>query len=122
MPVPRYNLCQTIAALKDDLRGIRLGVPSTFYFEHADPDVVTAVRTAIETMQQLGATVREVDLPHSCYGSSASMDNRHTESFAFHRANFFARSRDYTHAFLHKITGAACLHTEEHVTAQRHGR
>ena len=113
-PVPDYH-----AALKDDLRGIRLGVPSTFYFEHADPDVVTAVRTAIETMQQLGATVREVDLPHSCYGSSASWTIAYTESFAFHRANFFARSRDYTHAFLHKITGAACLTAEERVTAQR---
>ena len=33
--------------------------------------------------------------------------------------NFFARSRDYTHAFLHKITGAACLTAEERVTAQR---
>jgi aspartyl-tRNA(Asn)/glutamyl-tRNA(Gln) amidotransferase subunit A len=113
-PVPDYH-----AALKDDLRGIRLGVPSTFYFEHADPDVVAAVRTAIAAMQQLGATVREVDLPHSCYGSSASWSIAYTESFAFHRANFFARSRDYTHAFLHKITGAACLTAEERVTAQR---
>jgi aspartyl-tRNA(Asn)/glutamyl-tRNA(Gln) amidotransferase subunit A len=70
-------------------------------------------------MQQLGASVREVDLPHSCYGSSASWTIAYTESFAFHRANFFARSRDYTHAFLHKITGAACLTAEERVTAQR---
>jgi aspartyl-tRNA(Asn)/glutamyl-tRNA(Gln) amidotransferase subunit A len=77
------------------------------------------VRTAIETMHQLGATVQEVDLPHSCYGSSASWTIAYTESFAFHRANFFARSRDYTHAFLHKITGAACLTAEEGVTAQR---
>ena len=58
-------------------------------------------------------------LPHSCYGSSASWTIAYTESFAFHRANFFARSRDYTHAFLHKITGAACLTAEERVTAQR---
>ncbi len=113
-PVPDYH-----AALKGDLQGIRLGIPSTFYFEHADPDVVAAVRTAVTTMQQLGATVREVDLPHSCYGSSASWSIAYTESFAFHRANFFARSRDYTHAFLHKITGAACLTAEERVTAQR---
>src|SRR5262245_12895485 len=113
-PVPDYH-----AALKGDLQGIRLGVPRSYYFEHADPEVVAAVRTAIETMQQLGATVREVDLPHSCYGSSASWSIAYSESFAFHRANFFARSRDYTPAFLHKITGAACLTAEERVTAQR---
>ena len=113
-PVPDYH-----AALKGDLQGLRLGVPRSYYFEHADPEVVAAVRTAIATMQQLGATVREIDLPHSCYGSSASWSIAYTESFAFHRANFFARSRDYTHAFLHKITGAACLTAEERVTAQR---
>lgn len=112
--VPDYH-----AALRDDLRGIRLGVPRSYYFEHADPDVVAAVRTAIEAMQQLGASVCEVNLPHSCYGPSASWTIAYTESFAFHRANFFARSRDYTHAFLHKITGAACLTAEERVTAQR---
>jgi aspartyl-tRNA(Asn)/glutamyl-tRNA(Gln) amidotransferase subunit A len=94
-------------------------MPRSYYFEHADAEVVAAVRAAVETMQQLGATVREVDLPHSCYGSSASWSIAYTESFAFHRANFFARARDYTPAFLHKITGAACLTTEERVTAQR---
>src|SRR5499425_1357524 len=113
-PVPDYH-----AALRGDLQGLRLGVPRSYYFEHADPDVVAAVHTAIAAMQRLGATVREVDLPHSCYGSSASWSIAYTESFVFHRANFFARSRDYTHAFLHKITGAACLTAEERVTAQR---
>lgn len=94
-------------------------MPRAYYFEHVDPEVVAAVHTAIATMQHLGATVREVDLPHSCYGSSASWSIAYSESFAFHRANFFARSRDYTHAFLHKITAAACLTAEERVTAQR---
>lgn len=113
-PVPDYH-----AALRSDLRGIRLGVPRTFYFEHADPDVVAAVHTAIDLMQQLGASVQEVDLPHACYGPAASWSIAYSESFAFHRANFFARSREYTHAFLHKITAAACLTAEERVTAQR---
>lgn len=113
-PVPDYH-----AALREDLQGIRLGVPRTFYFEHADPEVIDAVHQALEAMQQLGASVQEVDLPHSCYGPAASWSIAYSESFAFHRANFFARSREYTTAFLHKITAAACLTAEERVTAQR---
>ena len=113
-PVPDYQ-----AALRSDLQGIRLGVPRAYYFEHADPDVIAAVHTAIATMQHLGATVREVDLSHSCYGSSASWSIAYSEAFAFHRTNFFARAHDYTPAFLHKITAAACLTAEERVTAQR---
>src|SRR5215475_742643 len=63
-PVPDYY-----AALRDDIQGIRLGVPRSYYFEYADPDIVAAVQAAIATMQQLGATVCEVDLSHSYYGS-----------------------------------------------------
>ncbi|MBM3226071.1 MAG: Asp-tRNA(Asn)/Glu-tRNA(Gln) amidotransferase GatCAB subunit A, partial [Candidatus Tectomicrobia bacterium] len=66
-PVPDYA-----AALTGEMHGVRLGVPRTFYFDHADPEVVQAVQVAVETMQKLGATVYEIDLPHSCYGSAAS--------------------------------------------------
>ncbi len=113
-PVPDYH-----AGLDGDIRGLRLGVPRSYFFEAVDPEVVAAVRQAIAVMQQLGAVMYEVDLPHAAYSSAASWTIAYTESFAFHRANFFARSRDYTPAFLHKITGAACLTAEERLTAQR---
>lgn len=113
-PVPDYR-----AALQGGLHGLRLGVPRTFFFEHADPEVVAAVHSALDLMQQLGATLYEVDLPHACYGPAASWSIAYSESFALHRANFFARSRDYTTAFLHKIAAAACLTAEERLTAQR---
>jgi aspartyl-tRNA(Asn)/glutamyl-tRNA(Gln) amidotransferase subunit A len=113
-PVPDYQ-----AALQADLQGIRIGVPRTYFFEDGDPEVIAAVRAAIEAMQQSGAAVREIDLPHTWLGPAASWAIAYTESFAFHRANFFARPRDYTPAFLHKIAGAAFLTAEERITAQR---
>jgi aspartyl-tRNA(Asn)/glutamyl-tRNA(Gln) amidotransferase subunit A len=113
-PVPDYQ-----AGLGDGMRDLRLGVPRTFFFENGDADVLAAVRAAIETMEKLGAVVREVDLPHAPHGPAASWAIAYTESFAFHRANFFARPRDYTPAFFHKISGAAFLTAEERITAQR---
>ena len=113
-PVPDYH-----AELTGDIRGLRLGVPREYFFDEADPEVVTAVREAIRLMEGLGAVVYDIDLPLSAHGSAASWAIAYTESFAFHRDNFFARPRDYTPAFLHKITGAACLTAEERVTAQR---
>jgi Asp-tRNA(Asn)/Glu-tRNA(Gln) amidotransferase A subunit family amidase len=112
--VPDYQ-----AVLGGDLQGIRLGVPGTYFFDDGDPDVMAAVRGAIETMQQLGAVVHALDLPHACYGPAASWAISYSEAFAFHRANFFARPRDYTPAFLHKISGAAFLTAEECIAAQR---
>lgn len=114
MPVPDYG-----ARLDGDLQGIRLGVPRTYFFDDGDPEVIAAVRTAIEAMRQLGASVREIDLPRARYGPAASWAIAYSEAFAYHRANFFARPRDYTPAFLHKITGAACLTADELVTARQ---
>jgi len=112
--VPDYSV-----ALQGELQGIRIGVPREYFFEEGDPEVLAAVRAAVETMRQLGAIVREVELPHAPYGPGASWAIAYTESFAFHRSNFFGRSRDYTPAFFHKIAGAAFLTAEERLTAQR---
>jgi aspartyl-tRNA(Asn)/glutamyl-tRNA(Gln) amidotransferase subunit A len=113
-PIPDYS-----ATLCTDLQSLRLGVPWSYFCAAADPEAIAAVDKAINTMQQLGAVVSDVDLPHAQYGPSASWTITYTESFAFHRANFFARARDYTPAFLHKIAGAACLTVEECLMAQR---
>jgi aspartyl-tRNA(Asn)/glutamyl-tRNA(Gln) amidotransferase subunit A len=113
-PVPDY-----LAALRGDLQGIRIGVPSTYFFEDGAPEVIAAVRGAIEAMGHLGAAIHQIDLPHARLGPAASWAIAYTEAFAFHRDNFFARPRDYTPAFLHKIAGAAFLTAEERITAQR---
>jgi aspartyl-tRNA(Asn)/glutamyl-tRNA(Gln) amidotransferase subunit A len=113
-PVPDYA-----SALSSDIRGLRVGVPREYFFDGADPSVISAVRDAVAVMEQLGAEIHEVELPWSAFSSSASWAIAYIESFAIHRARFFARARDYTPAFLHKVAGAACLSAEEHLTAER---
>lgn len=107
------------SALTGDIRGLRIGVPRNYFFDMVDPEVVGAVRTAAATMESLGAQIYEIELPTCEHASAASWALAYTESFAFHRDNFFARSRDYTPAFFHKITGAACLSAEERLLADR---
>jgi len=45
------------------VRGARIGVPRQFFFAGADPEVAALVRAALDVYEQLGAEVREVDLP-----------------------------------------------------------
>jgi len=45
------------------IRGLRIGLPSEFYFERVDPDVESAVRGAIARAESLGAYVKAVRLP-----------------------------------------------------------
>ena len=47
------------------MRGLRIGVPREYFIPGIQPEVETAVRAAIATLQDLGAEVREISLPHT---------------------------------------------------------
>ncbi|PYO19096.1 MAG: Asp-tRNA(Asn)/Glu-tRNA(Gln) amidotransferase GatCAB subunit A, partial [Candidatus Rokuibacteriota bacterium] len=57
-PVPDYA-----AALAQGVRGLRLGLPDEYFIEGMDPEVERAVRTAVDVLRGLGATVERVSLP-----------------------------------------------------------
>jgi aspartyl-tRNA(Asn)/glutamyl-tRNA(Gln) amidotransferase subunit A len=47
----------------DDLKGIRIGVPDTYYFERLNPEVRTAVQKAVQVLQGLGAALKKISIP-----------------------------------------------------------
>ncbi|NTW34907.1 MAG: Asp-tRNA(Asn)/Glu-tRNA(Gln) amidotransferase subunit GatA, partial [Syntrophobacteraceae bacterium] len=66
MPVPDY-----LAAMREPIKGLRLGIPREYFVEGMHPDVETVVRAAIQKCSELGAEVVEVSLPHTEYGVAA---------------------------------------------------
>ncbi len=58
--VPDYT-----ATLNDSLSGLKIGLPKEYFGEGLDPAVAEAVQAAIRVYESLGATVREVSLPHT---------------------------------------------------------
>jgi len=50
------------------VKGMRLGVPKEYFVEGMDPDVEKAVREAMRLLEELGATLVPVELPHTEYG------------------------------------------------------
>ncbi len=52
---------------KNDLKGIRVGVPKEYFGEGLDKGVEEVVRTAIKKLEELGADIVEVELPHTKY-------------------------------------------------------
>lgn len=54
--------------LSSDIRGLTLGVPREYFVEGMDEDVLSRVNKAIEVLKSLGAKIKEISLPHSCYG------------------------------------------------------
>src|SRR5205814_8045584 len=45
------------------LRGMRLGVPRTYFFDGLQPEVAVSLEAALEVLSHLGADLREVDWP-----------------------------------------------------------
>jgi aspartyl-tRNA(Asn)/glutamyl-tRNA(Gln) amidotransferase subunit A len=61
-PVPDYT-----APLDRGIKGLRVGLPKEYFIEGMDREVETAVRSAIQQLQSLGAEVVEISLPHTDY-------------------------------------------------------
>ena len=56
--VPNY-----LAALNGDIRGVRLGIPSNYFFDDVESSVQQAVRTAIADLETLGAKAVPLFIP-----------------------------------------------------------
>jgi aspartyl-tRNA(Asn)/glutamyl-tRNA(Gln) amidotransferase subunit A len=56
-----------VPELRSDLRGLTIGLPREYFPADLDQGVAAALRRTIEHARELGATTREVSLPHSAY-------------------------------------------------------
>ena len=63
VPAPDFT-----KSLRDDVKGLRIGVPKEFFGQGTDPDVAKAVMDAVQTLAGLGAEYRETSMPSVEYG------------------------------------------------------
>ena len=62
LPVPDFH-----AGLNHDIQGLRIGLPREYFNEDLDPDVRDRVMAALSVLEQAGATLVDIELPHSHY-------------------------------------------------------
>ena len=62
VPVPDFE-----SDLEKGLRGLRMGIPTSHYFDQLDKEVETEVRRAISALEELGVQVKEVAIPSMEY-------------------------------------------------------
>lgn len=58
--VPDYT-----SSLNDSLDGLRIGLPKEYFGEGLNSDIQKAVEQAIKSYEALGATIKEISLPHT---------------------------------------------------------
>jgi len=78
-PVPSYAQSMT-----GNVKGLRIGVPTNYFFERDRPEIETAVRTAISMLGKMGAAIVDVEVPHAKYAGSAGWIVAMAEAACFH--------------------------------------
>jgi aspartyl-tRNA(Asn)/glutamyl-tRNA(Gln) amidotransferase subunit A len=75
----------------------RLGLPEQYYFERVDSGVHAAIDAAVKTLEQLGARVERVSLPHLHESVEASTNLGLAEATSFHESQGYypARAAEY---------------------------
>ena len=57
VPVPNF-----LPTLRDGIENTRVGIPTSFYFENCEPDVVARVMEASKVIEACGATLVDIDI------------------------------------------------------------
>jgi len=65
-PVPDYS-----AALREGVKGLRIGLPREYFIDGIDAEVRAAVETAVRELERQGAVVKSISLPHTRYAIAA---------------------------------------------------
>jgi len=114
VPVPDFR-----QAVGREVKGLRLGVPREFFFDAVEPEVESAVRAAIATLEGLGVTVEEISLPHIHYTPGAFSAIIQSEAAAFHEPWLTTRPQDYGADVRARLEAGRTILATQYVNAQR---
>jgi aspartyl-tRNA(Asn)/glutamyl-tRNA(Gln) amidotransferase subunit A len=106
-----------VAALRDGVKGMRVGVARGYFFDHLDSEVAAAMEHALRGLQSLGAELREVRFGENEVPTDRTVQA--AESYAFHAANV-AKSPDlYQAETVRRIRNGAAISAAEYIHRRR---
>jgi aspartyl-tRNA(Asn)/glutamyl-tRNA(Gln) amidotransferase subunit A len=73
------------SALGGDVKGLRIGVPTNYYFDAIDPEVEAVVRAAIDKLASEGAIISEVKIPYAAQVMAVEFAICLPEASEYHR-------------------------------------
>ena len=114
VPVPAYS-----QELEGGIRGLRLGLPKTTFFDRLDPEIDSAVQTAIRRMEGMGASVVEVDIPNADLQRPIFANIAAPEAFSFHQQYLDSSPELYGQDIRARMEAGRLLLSVDFVRAQR---
>lgn len=75
---------EIIRGLHDGIAGVRIGVPTTYFFDDVDPEIERLVRDGIDVLASLGAEIVDVDVPRFAEVQERMTKILYPDVLAFH--------------------------------------
>ncbi len=91
----RLPVDDATALLGAGVRGLRIGVPRGYFFDHLEDDIAAAMEAAIDVLVQLGADVRDVEIPGVAKGLGGTFGFVLAEAQDIHAASLRLRPEDF---------------------------
>ena len=116
--------CDDYLAAVDSVHGeapMRIGVPREYFWDNVDPDVETAVRAAIDTLGELGATIVPVSVGDVVAVRQASGNVLVADAAAYHESELVDQPERFTPAVYERMSAGLRVTGIEVARARRLG-
>ncbi|HUQ41707.1 MAG TPA: amidase [Candidatus Limnocylindrales bacterium] len=108
-----------LSSLEAGVKGLRVIVPSTHFFDNVDPEVEGAVRDAARVFTTLGAQVSERALPRTAELAQTQRAILSVDAAAFHAERIAERPGDFGADVLQRLRGGQSITGVETARARR---
>jgi aspartyl-tRNA(Asn)/glutamyl-tRNA(Gln) amidotransferase subunit A len=113
------SLPDYLAATKQPMKGVTIGVPTAFYVDDLDPEVAHVMDETIATLKREGAEITKVELPDQRQLASASQLVLAVEAAAFHKRWMIERPQDYGPQVLMRLQNGLSVPAISYLEAMR---
>src|ERR1700736_3680548 len=108
-----------LAATEASIKGLKIGVPSSFYVDDLDADVANILDNTVAVLKREGADVVKVDLPDQRQLAAASQIVLAVEAAAFHKRWLIERPQDYSPQVLMRLQNGLAMPGVSYLEAMR---
>src|SRR5436189_3582854 len=113
-PVPDY-----MAAAREPIKGLTIGVPSAFYVDDLDPEVARILDETVAILKREGADIVQVELPDQRQLTAACQLVLAVEAAAFHKRWLIERPQDYGPQVLMRLQNGLAIPGVSYLEAMR---